>query len=246
MTDMDGRTVLIAGSSRGIGAATARLCASRGARVIVHGREMNDGLLTISTEIAARAVTAEGKVFSSVKQLADDLDIDGIHVDTLICCLGAVGSTPVLQPNDAGWLDMFTANLLAPLHFVQAFADQLMQSSRGRIVLVSSIRGVAHLSSDHVAAYSAAKAALLNLTASLAKNFAPSICVNAVIPGFTRTEMADTWDLKVIQQSQTALLGRAAEPNEIAEGIVFLASSAASFITGESLVIDGGYQSSNK
>ena len=95
-------------------------------------------------------------------------------------------------------------------------------------------------------AYSLSKAAVVNLTSALAKEVAPHITVNAVAPGFTMTDMSKTWNDTVRDQVKTALLGRAAEPEEIAEAILFLASDSASFITGQTLQVDGGYEISGK
>jgi len=102
------------------------------------------------------------------------------------------------------------------------------------------------MASNRGTAYSASKAGVINLTSALAKEYAPIIRVNSVAPGFTLTEMAKTWNDTVRNQVKTALLGRAAEPEEIAEAILFLASDKASFITGQTLDVDGGYEISGK
>lgn len=246
MSDISERTVLVAGSSRGIGAAVARRCAEAEARVIVHGRTGSDSLWHLAHELNATAVFGDGTEPAAVTAIADNLAESGVMVDTLVCALGAVTSTPVLSSSDRDWVQMYRANVLGPLHFVQSFADALRRSGRGRVVLVSSIRGVRELASPEVAAYSAAKAALLNLMVSLAKEFAGQVAVNAVVPGFAATDMSATWSPQVLAQIEQAMLGRPAHPNEIAEPIVFLASNAASFMTGEVLHVEGGYASNGK
>ena len=96
-------------------------------------------------------------------------------------------------------------------------------------------------------AYSASKAAIINITSSLAKQFAPNIAVNAVSPGYTDTPMSLTRTLDwAMEKAKTALLGRVAQPKEIAETILFLASDKASFITGQTILVDGGYSISGK
>lgn len=95
-------------------------------------------------------------------------------------------------------------------------------------------------------AYSASKAAVINLTSALAKEFAPIIRVNAVAPGFTQTDMTKTFNEATWKKVETALLGRIAQPDEIAEALLFLLSDRASFITGQTLTVDGGYEIAGK
>jgi 3-oxoacyl-[acyl-carrier protein] reductase len=122
----------------------------------------------------------------------------------------------------------------------------MRRSKYGRIVNVASIRGHVPTASNRSLAYSTTKAAIVNLTASLAKELAPDIAVNAVSPGFINTDIAKGWPDSVWQKVGTALTGRIAEPREIAEAILFLASDAASFVTGQTLVVDGGYTIAGK
>lgn len=116
----------------------------------------------------------------------------------------------------------------------------MLARGHGRIVTVSSIRGRDNLAHPEVIAYGAAKAALENVIAALAKQFAPAVTVNAVAPGFVRTDMAGTWSAGVRDEVRRSLLGRAAEPEELARVLLFLVSDAASFIAGQTLLADGG------
>jgi NAD(P)-dependent dehydrogenase (short-subunit alcohol dehydrogenase family) len=122
----------------------------------------------------------------------------------------------------------------------------MQQNHYGRIVNVASIRGHNAAVSNRIMSYSASKAAIVNLTAALAKEFAPDIAVNAVSPGFTKTDITENWTDAVWKQVETSLLGRIGKPEELAEAITFLASDQASFITGQTLVVDGGYTISGK
>lgn len=242
MIDLTGRTLLVAGSSRGIGAATARQAADLGARVVVHGRTHSDGLVGLAAELGAEAIACDGIDATAVREAVGGLVAKGILPDALICTLGAVAPTSPLVTDVPGWIDMFRANVLAPVNFVQALAPHLLARDGGSVALVSSIRGRDNLSSPETLAYGAAKAALENVTAAFAKELAPTVRVNAVAPGFATTDMSSTWSLAVQQQVGTALLGRAAQPEEIARVLLFLVSDAASFVTGQVLLADGGFE----
>jgi 3-oxoacyl-[acyl-carrier protein] reductase len=233
--------MLIAGSSRGIGAALARIAVAHGWDVILHGRSDSTALRALQQELGAPVVSCDGMdreaTFAALEAAGA---LDGI--EALVNTLGAVAPSQILEDSDQLWQSMYAANVLAPLHFCQAVIPGMLRSGTGAIVNVSSIRGYDTLAEGEVAAYSAAKAALMNLTSTLARSLAPTIRVNCVAPGFTLTDMAASWSDRVRASAQTALLQRAAEPAEIAEALLFLASDRASFITGQTLLVDGGFE----
>lgn len=242
VVDLTGRTVLVAGSSRGIGAATARMAAAAGARVIVHGRSPSDGLEALAEELDAGSIVADGRDEEAVARAVGELTSSGTEIDALVCTLGAVLSTPALSGSTEDWVAEFRANVLAPAHFIRAVAPGMLRRGYGRIATVSSIRGRDNLASGEVTGYGAAKAALENMTVAYAKELAPAVTVNAVAPGFVLTDMAATWSDAVRTEVARNLLGRAAEPDEIASVLTFLVSDAAGFITGQTLLADGGLE----
>ncbi|BBY86603.1 SDR family NAD(P)-dependent oxidoreductase [Mycolicibacterium tokaiense] len=234
------RTVLIAGSSRGIGAAAARHEAARGSRVILHGRSDSVALKEFSGELDAPAYHCDGQDAAAVQQLVDTALADVGAIDALICTLGSVSATDALAGSTEDWIAEYRSNVLGPVNFIRAVAPSMLANGGGRIVTVSSIRGRDNLASPEVTAYSAAKAALENVTVSFAKALAPSITVNSVAPGFVLTDMSETWSDEVRKEVATNLLGRAAQPQEIAALLCFLVSDGASFITGQTVLADGG------
>ena len=233
------------GSSSGIGEATARLAKKYDARVILHGKTESEALKNLAKELDCeyifcdvsekKAVDAEvQRIFKKVKR-----------IDCLVNCAGIAPRATFLESTDELWLDIFKVNVLGTAHFCQAVIPQMQKNKYGRVVNIASIRAYENTSGRP--AYSASKAAIVNLTAVLAKEFAPQIAVNAVAPGYTDTPLAKkTWDEEVWKKVESALLGRIAQPREIAEAILFLASDKASFITGQTIIVDGGYSISGK
>jgi NAD(P)-dependent dehydrogenase (short-subunit alcohol dehydrogenase family) len=234
------RTVLIAGSSRGIGAAAARLEAAAGSQVILHGRTESEGLKKLSADLGAPAFSCDGQDAGAVQMMIDEVKDQGYIPDALICTLGAVAATDAMTGDTDVWLDEYRANVLAPVNFIRSVAPLMLAKGGGRIVTVSSIRGRDNLASPEVTGYSAAKAALENVTVSFAKALSPTITVNSVAPGFVMTDMAETWSDEVRKEVRANLLGRAGEPEEIAALLSFLVSDSASFITGQTILADGG------
>jgi 3-oxoacyl-[acyl-carrier protein] reductase len=234
------RTVLIAGSSRGIGAAAARLEAAEGSRVVLHGRSASPALKELAAELDAPAYSCDGQDAAAVEEMVHNVRAEIGPVDALICTLGTVSATDALTGDTDVWLDEYRSNVLGPVNFIRAVSPSMLADRRGRIVTVSSIRGRDNLASPEVTAYSAAKAALENVTVSFAKALAPWITVNSVAPGFVMTDMSHTWSDEVRKEVRTNLLGRAAQPEEIAALLCFLVSEGASFITGQTILADGG------
>ena len=243
---LEGKTVLITGSARGIGAAAAKLAKAYGATVILHGRTKTAPLEALAKELGAEYIVCDAGDKAAVEASIGGLLSKGIAVDVLINSAGMAATKPFLEADDENWQQHFQVNVLGTVHFCQAIIPGMLKRGTGRIVNIASIRGHDVSSSNRGMAYSVSKAAIVNLTATLAKEYAPIVAVNAVSPGFTQTDMSAGWNDKVWAQAETALVGRVAQPQEIAEAALFLASEKASFITGQTLVVDGGYTLSGK
>ncbi|MEK7465464.1 MAG: SDR family NAD(P)-dependent oxidoreductase [Patescibacteria group bacterium] len=241
---LDGKTVLITGSATGIGAAAARLAHTYSAKVILHGRTETDEIKALAKELKAKFIVAD--VADKIAVLRAVQSLKEEKIDALINCAGITEPKPFMETEDADWLKTFQVDLLGVVHCCQAVIPLMQKHRYGRIVNIASIRAHASMATARGMAYSVAKAGVVNLTAALAKEFAPDIAVNAVSPGFTETDMAKTWNVNVLKQIKSSLMGRPADPKEIAEAILFLASDRARFITGQTLIVDGGYAISGK
>jgi NAD(P)-dependent dehydrogenase (short-subunit alcohol dehydrogenase family) len=235
--DLDGKTALITGATAGIGRAAALQLAGQGAAVIVHGRDATRGQEVVE-EIAeaggtARFVAADLGEPAAALQLAADAG----RVDILVNNAGYSwwGPTSDLEPDALA--SMFAANVLAPYLLVAALAPAMVDRSDGVIINISSMAGTIGLSGG--AAYSATKASLASLTRSWAAEYGPSgVRVLTVSPGPVYTGGATVELIETL--GATTLLGRAAQPSEIAETIGFLASPRASYLTGANIAVDAG------
>jgi NAD(P)-dependent dehydrogenase (short-subunit alcohol dehydrogenase family) len=241
------KTIFITGSARGIGAATARLAKQQGWLPILHGRSESNHLDQLADELSAPKFIADVTDKDALTKIILKAHAQLGCIDALVNCAGIVKPKPFLEMAAEDWQDEFSTNVLGTIFSCQAVIPLMQgQETGGKIVNISSIRGLSPTASARGVSYSLSKAAIVNLTETLAKAFAPKINVNAVAPGFTETDMAQTWNEGVWSQARSALLQRPARPQEIAEAILFLAGNGADFITGQTLLVDGGYTIAGK
>lgn len=233
--------IFITGSSRGIGAEIARLAYKEGYEVIVHGKTDSERLQKLSLELKCQKIIFDLNDKDAVRESVKDLG----SLNVLINSAGINISKPFLELDRADWLDIFNTNLFALANLTKEILPNL-QSSKGNkcIVNIASVKGF-NPTVGRVA-YASSKAAVINLTAGLAKELSPLIRVNCIAPGFVSTDMTkETWSNRIQKQVDTILLKRMGKPEEIAETVMFFASNKASYITGQTIFVDGGFTIKN-
>lgn len=238
------RRVLVTGAASGIGRATARLLAGSGWNVVAVDRD-SEGLETLHAELGPRV---QGRCLD-LSGLTDQTIFDsGGPLDAVVHCAAVYRPADFLTTSFAEWHDVFALDFEAAYILNKLLVPAMIARGGGAIVHVTSIH--AWLSENYSTHYDAAKGALGALTRSLAIELAPHrIRVNAVAPGFVNTRMSIVDGVNELESEvfQTHYVGRrriplarAAEPAELAGPIAFLLSDAASYITGTTLVVDGG------
>jgi gluconate 5-dehydrogenase len=241
--DLSGRLALVTGSSRGIGWAIAQGLAAAGARVLLHGRDPK-ALAARAAELSADAASLAFDVTdpAAARQAFEQIATQYGRLDILVNNAGIIPRKPLLETTDADWQAVIEANLSAYFRLAREAARLMVPAGRGRIIMVSSIMGL--LARPTIPGYVTAKAGLHGMTRALAVELAPhGITVNALAPGFVPTDATATLhaDAKFNEWiAGRAPMGRWCEPSELAGPSVFLASDAASYVTGHVLVVDGG------
>ncbi len=244
---LKGKVIIITGSSRGIGAAAARIASERGAKVVVHGKTDSDALSAIANKLHAYKIVCDVADKEAVENAVNSVVEKFGRVDGVINSAGIAMSKPFLELEDDDWMAEFQVNLLGTVHFCQAAIPYMQQQKSGAIVNVSSLRGLADYSSVRNMPYGISKAGVVSLTHGLANGFGPDVRVNCVAPGGTLTDMAENWPDEVRRKyTEDAALQRAAQPEEVAKLMLFLVSDDASAITGETVSADTGYRTYGK
>lgn len=229
------KTILITGSSRGIGAATAKLAKEYGAEVILHGKTDSEYLRKLARELDS------DYIFCDVCREYDVKDkVGNLEVDVLVNSAGINPSKTFMNLSVDDWRNIFETNVFGTVNFSKAVIPGMIDREYGKIINVASAKGYSHVRGKP--AYAASKAAIMRMTSSMAEEFAPDILVNAVAPGFTKTEMTEkSMSSKIQSQIDKILLRRMADPREIAEVVLFLAGDKSSYITGQTIAVDGGF-----
>ena len=245
--DLTGRVALVTGSGRGIGRSIANLLAQSGADVVLNDLDLASVERTRDqiVSLGRKALALQGDV-SQVRDVdrvvGSSLDSFG-KVDVLVNNAGTIVRKPTEDYTEQDWDGVIDVNLKGAFNFSHAVAKHMIGRRSGSIINIASIMGEVALPPR--ASYSASKGGIIMLTRSLAVEWAKhGIRVNSISPGWTVTEMTE----KYFSQEEVRRfmleripLGRFAQPEEIANAVVFLASDASSYVTGQNITVDGGW-----
>ncbi|MCU0649840.1 MAG: 3-oxoacyl-[acyl-carrier-protein] reductase [Gemmatimonadaceae bacterium] len=245
--DLTGRVALVTGSTRGIGRAIADALAAAGAHVAITGRNA-DQAQAVASEIAASSregqrIEGFGADLSDAAQAADlvaRVEQAFGQVDILVNNAGLTRDNLLMRMKDEDWSAVIDANLRAAFITCRAATRGMMKRRWGRIINIASVVGL--MGNKGQANYAASKAGLIGLTKSVAKELGSrNVLANVVAPGFIETDMTAALPADVRSAMSSGIaLERFGRPADIAGAVVFLASDAAAYITGQVLVVDGG------
>jgi NAD(P)-dependent dehydrogenase (short-subunit alcohol dehydrogenase family) len=246
LLELTSKTAVVIGGTSGIGLALTRGLAQAGANVVPTGRRM-DLVNAAAAEVVALgrrslAQTSDVTDIASLEALLNSVCSEFGRVQILVNCAGRTKRMPTLDVPEADWNAILETNLYGTLRACRIFGRHMIEQRYGRIINIGSLSSVLGL--FEVAAYGASKAAVASLTKSLAIEWATSgVCVNALIPGVLRTDLNAAL-LDGTERGREFLMRtpmkRFGKRDELAGAAVFLASDAASFVTGHLLVVDGG------
>lgn len=242
--DLSGQTAIVTGASRGLGKAMAEALGANGARVACVARSVDKLAETVSRISAAGGsaeafpcdVTDREKVDELVDKIADDWG----KLDILVNNAGITRDNLLPRMSDAEWDDVITTNLRSAFLWSRAASRYMMRARYGRIINITSVSGL--IGNPGQTNYSASKAGLIGLTRSLSRELAGrKVTINAVAPGFIESDMTATLGPAIIDEAKKRIPAkRLGTAEEVASAVLFLASPAAGYVTGQVLTVDGG------
>lgn len=239
---LHGKVALITGASRGIGAAIAKMIYQAGGRPIITYHTNRQA----AQEVAAACGNAPILSFDAshpenARQLAEQAVAAYGHLDVLVNNAGILVQKPFQEIAPGEWHEMLGTNLATPFFLIQALAPHFIERRAGAIVNISSVGG--QFGGPKAPHYAASKGALLTLTKSMCRLLSPhNIRVNAVAPGFIETDMMKHMASKASREQmiEQIPLGRIGQPDDVAHAVLFLASEASAFISGQVINVNGG------
>lgn len=237
--NFEGKIAIVSGGTQGIGKAICELLQEKGCNVITTGRKIDPKRLKNKNRLKYLPLDLlDHKSIASFVKIVKDLK----RVDILINNAGINIIESIDEINEENWNNIMKVNLTGPMLLIKAIAPYMKKNNSGKILNVSSIWGIS--SKEKRAAYSASKSGLLGLTRTASLELASyNVLVNAICPGFTMTDLTKSTltEPEIEDLSKQIPLGRFANTREIAEVAVFLCSDLNTYITGQTITVDGGF-----
>jgi 3-oxoacyl-[acyl-carrier protein] reductase len=242
--DLTGQTAVVTGASQGLGKAIALALASAGAKVACVARSA-DKLMTTVSAIATAGGQAEAFPCDVKESAPVDALIDGIaetwgKIDILVNNAGVTRDTLLPRMSDQDWDDVINTNLRGSFLFARACSRHMMRARYGRVINISSVSGL--MGNAGQTNYSASKAGIIGFTRSMSRELAGrKVTINAVCPGFIESEMTKVLGEVIVEEAKKRIPAkRLGLPEDVAACVLFLASPAACYVTGQVLTVDGG------
>ena len=247
MFNLKNKVSIITGASRGIGKSIAKKISESGSHSVCVSRSIDD-LQVISDEInnagfSSSYFACDVSDFDSFKQLVDDTVEKFGKIDILINNAGITQDNLIVRMSESDWNKVINVNLKGVFNGIKSVSRQMMKQKYGRIINISSIVGL--VGNPGQANYAASKAGVIGLGKAISKELASrNITVNTIAPGYIETDMVDGIQNSAKENLFKKIpLGRVGKPEEIASAVIYLASDEASYITGQTIAIDGGMTS---
>jgi 3-oxoacyl-[acyl-carrier protein] reductase len=242
---LEGKTALVTGGSRGIGRAIALTLADYGADVAITFVSSVDAANEVKQEIQdqgcrAKAIQADAVSLEAAEKVINELTDEWDRLDILVNNAGITRDNLILRMSEEQWDQVIDTNLKSIFNYSKAVAKPMIRNRGGSIINISSVVGISGNAGQ--SNYAASKAGIIGFTKSYAKELASrDIRANVVAPGYITTEMTDELDEKLLESiKEETPLARAGDAEEVADTVLFLASDLSSYITGETIRVDGG------
>tara|TARA_R110002124_G_scaffold109723_4_gene263145 strand:- start:7156 stop:7905 length:750 start_codon:yes stop_codon:yes gene_type:complete len=242
---LEGKSCLVTGGSRGIGRSIALRLAEFGADVAITYARSADAAKEVVKEIEAlgrksKAFQADAVDYAQAEEVIKAITDEFGKIDVLVNNAGITKDNLILRMSEEQWDDVITTNLKSVFNYSKAVARPMMKNRGGSIINISSVVGIS--GNGGQTNYAASKAGIIGFTKSYAKELSSrNIRANVIAPGYILTDMTGNLDEKVLEAIKAETpLGRAGEASEVADAVVFLASDMSTYITGETIRVDGG------